>query len=125
MKTFLLLALSLMALAAVSCQTPVSASTESTSITPTTPTTLRGVLHTGIVAIGGETTGKVLEYKDAKGQPQKIEVEVNAQTVGATLAKDGAHLVISGPIVVHHYVERGDVPRLVAQTIKADIQIEK
>ena len=89
------------------------------SSTPT-PTTLTGGLHTGIVAIGGDTTGRVLDYNDPQGQKKTIEVEITTQTIGAGLATDGAHVSVTGRIVVHHYIERGDVPRIVASEIKAD-----
>jgi hypothetical protein len=79
--------------------------------------TLTGVLKTGMMRIGGETTGTVLAYADKQGHAQTIEVEVTPQTKGAELAKDGASLSITGEIVVHHYVERGDVSRIVATEI--------
>jgi len=84
------------------------------------PTTLKGMLRTGIVAIGGDTTGRVLDYNDPQRQKKTIEVEITTQTVGAGLATDGAHVSVTGLIVMHHYIERGDVPRIVASEIKVD-----
>jgi predicted Na+-dependent transporter len=113
MKHALFIFLGLAALTAAVAQSPAHAST-----------TLTGVLHTGIVAIGGDTTGRVLEYNDPQAQKKTIEVEITAQTDGAGLATDGAHVTVTGPIVVHHYIERGDVPRIVASEIKADKSVE-
>ena len=106
--------LGLAALIAAAAQSPTPA-----------PSTLKGVLHTGIVAIGGDTTGRILEYDDPQGQKKEIEVEITPQTVGSGLAKDGAHVTVAGPIVVHHYIERGNVPRIVAREIKADKVMEQ
>ena len=89
------------------------------------PTTLTGVLHTGIIAIGGDTTGRVLDYTDPQGQKKTIEVEITAQTIGAGLATDGAHVSVTGLILMHHYIERGDVPRIVAREIKVDKSVER
>src|ERR1017187_7741789 len=114
MKHALFIFLGLVALAAAVAQSPTPA-----------PTTLTGVLHTGIVAIGGDTTGRVLEYNDPQGQKKTIEVEITAQTDGAGLATDGAHVSVTGLIVMHHYIERGDVPRIAASEIKVDKSVEK
>ena len=114
MKHVLFTFLGLAALTAAVAQSPTPA-----------PTTLTGVLHTGIVAIGGDTTGRVLEYNDPQGQKKTIEVEITAQTDGAGLATDGAHVSVTGLIVMHHYIERGDVPRIVASEIKVDKSVER
>jgi hypothetical protein len=113
MKHVLFTFLGLAALTAAVAQSPTPA-----------PTTLTGVLHTGIVAIGGDTTGRVLEYNDPHGEKKIIEVDITTQTVGAGLATDGAHVSVTGLIVVHHYIERGDVPRIVASEIKVDRNVE-
>ncbi len=114
MKLVLFIFLSLVALNTVAAQSSAP-----------TPTTLTGVLHTGILAIGGDTTGRVLDYNNPQGQKKPIEVEITTQTVGAVLATDGAHVSVTGLIMVHHYIERGDMPRIVASGIKADTSVKR
>jgi hypothetical protein len=77
--------------------------------------TLTGQLEGGRVAIGGETSGWMLRYRDEKG-PRAIEVEFTASL--SKMAKDAAHVRITGTIVDREYVERGRVPTLVATKVE-------
>jgi 4-carboxymuconolactone decarboxylase len=68
--------------------------------------TLTGTLRGGRVAIGGETTGWALEYRDGTG-PQSIEVELTGAL--AARARDGARVTNTGTLVTREYVERGSI----------------
>lgn len=89
--------------------------------TPSGEVTLKGTLRSGFAAIGGETTGWVLERPEAEGG--LIEVDVSAPTA----AKNAESFVdqrcaIKGTIVEREYVERGKVPVLVAAYVFSDEQ---
>ena len=77
---------------------------------------LRGTLHGNIVAVGGETTGWVLEYAGEAG-PRRLEVDMRAITEPEQFL--GVPVTITGTLGSHEYVERGSVAVLRA------IQIEK
>ena len=66
--------------------------------------TLTGTLQGGRIAIGGETTGWTLEYRDATG-PHSIEVDLPGAM--ATRARSGATVRLTGTMVTREYVERG------------------
>ncbi len=66
--------------------------------------TLTGTLQGGRIAIGGETTGWALEYRDNTG-PHSIEVELPGAL--AARARSGAMVKLTGTIVTREYVERG------------------
>jgi 4-carboxymuconolactone decarboxylase len=66
--------------------------------------TLTGTLQGGRIAIGGETTGWALEYRDSTG-PHSIEVELPGAL--AARARSGAMVKLTGTIVTREYVERG------------------
>jgi 4-carboxymuconolactone decarboxylase len=66
--------------------------------------TLTGTLQGGRIAIGGETTGWALEYRDSTG-PHSIEVDLPGAL--ATRARSGAMVKLTGTIVMREYVERG------------------
>jgi hypothetical protein len=84
------------------------------------PVTIKGMLHTGILGPGGETTGTELEYVDHNGSRQRIEVEIQPDTTGSQFVKNGAFVSIAGKIVQHQYVTRGNVARIVASEITPD-----
>ena len=66
--------------------------------------TLTGTLQGGRIAIGGETTGWALEYRDGTGS-HSIEVELPGAL--AARARTGAMVKLTGTIVTREYVERG------------------
>jgi hypothetical protein len=66
--------------------------------------TLTGTLQGGRIAIGGETTGWALEYRDSTGS-HSIEVELPGAL--AARARSGAMVKLTGTIVMREYVERG------------------
>jgi hypothetical protein len=66
--------------------------------------TLTGTLQGGRIAIGGETTGWALEYRDSTG-PHSIEVELPGAL--AARARSGTMVKLTGTIVMREYVERG------------------
>src|SRR5262249_29890842 len=71
-----------------------------------TPTTLTGTLRGGRVAIGGETSGWTLEYRDASG-PRTVEVELSPDQISR--ARSGAVVPATGRFATKQYVERGSV----------------
>jgi len=71
-----------------------------------TPTTLTGTLRGGRVAIGGETSGWTLEYRDASG-PHTIEVELPPDQISR--ARSGAAVRVTGTFATRQFVERGSV----------------
>ena len=76
---------------------------------------LTGRLVGGQVAIGGETTGWVLRYRDEKG-PRSIEVAFTKALLER--ARDGDNVRLTGTIEERQYVERGRVPTLIATTLE-------
>jgi 4-carboxymuconolactone decarboxylase len=68
--------------------------------------TLTGTLQGGRIAIGGETTGWSLEYRDASGQ-HSVEVELPGDLMAR--ATSGAMVRLTGTYVTRQYVERGAV----------------
>lgn len=65
-----------------------------------------GTLEGGLAAIGGETTGWRLTWKEG-GRRGSLEVDMSAIKDAGAL--DGARVTVSGTVVVKHYVERGEV----------------
>ena len=68
--------------------------------------TLSGTLRGGLIAIGGESTGWKIEYRDASGQ-HSVEVELPRDLFAR--AKSGATVKLTGTYVTREYVERGSV----------------
>jgi 4-carboxymuconolactone decarboxylase len=68
--------------------------------------TLTGTLRGGRIAIGGETTGWTLEYRDSSGE-QSVEVELPRDLM--TRARSGATVRVTGSFTTRNYVERGAV----------------
>ncbi len=75
--------------------------------------TFRGTLHGGIVAVGGETTGWVLQSNDVG----RIDVDVT-KAVDAAGELDGKPVVIEGDLITTHWPERGEKRMLMADTIR-------
>ncbi|MBI2569135.1 MAG: hypothetical protein HYV63_19120 [Candidatus Schekmanbacteria bacterium] len=92
------------------------------SLTPGRAVTLHGVLRVGVMAIGGETTGVILVYKEpaagGDARHSTIDVEVSALN-GLTQFNDKA-VTVTGTIVEHAYVERGKTLILKASAIDLD-----
>lgn len=68
--------------------------------------TLTGTLQGGRIAIGGESTGWALEYRDDTG-PHSVEVELPRELM--TRARSGATVRATGTFGTRQYVERGSV----------------
>ena len=68
--------------------------------------TLTGTLQSGRVAIGGESTGWALDYRDAAGQ-HSVEVELPRDI--AARVRGGSTVRVSGTFATREYVERGAV----------------
>ena len=68
--------------------------------------TLTGTLQGGRLAIGGESTGWALEYRDATGQ-HSVEVELPRELMAR--ARSGATVRLTGMFATREYVERGSV----------------
>jgi len=96
MKTFLLLLLSATALVPV----VMAQANQGQEVT------LTGTLRGGRVAIGGETTGWTLEYRDASG-PRSVEVDLPRELMSR--ARSGSTVRVTGTFVTRDYVERGSV----------------
>ena len=82
---------------------------------PPETVTLSGRLVGGQMAIGGETTGWMLRYRDEKG-PRSIEVAFSKALLER--AHDGDNVRLTGTIEERQYLERGKVPTLVAATLE-------
>jgi hypothetical protein len=76
--------------------------------------TLTGKLEGGKVAIGGETTGWTLTYRDTTGE-HTIEVELSPGLRKKVLG--GETVRIAGTMETRERVERGKVSTLVATTL--------
>jgi len=68
--------------------------------------TLTGTLQGGRIAIGGESTGWALEYRDGTGQ-HSVEVELPRDLMAR--ATSGAMVRLTGTFTTRQYVERGSV----------------
>jgi 4-carboxymuconolactone decarboxylase len=68
--------------------------------------TLTGTLQGGRIAIGGETTGWVLQYRDDTGEHT---IEVALPRAAITQARSGAMVRVTGVFITRQYVERGTV----------------
>jgi len=68
--------------------------------------TLTGTLRGGRIAIGGETTGWTLEYRDSSGD-HSVEVELPRELMAR--ARSGAAVRVTGSFGTRNYVERGSV----------------
>jgi 4-carboxymuconolactone decarboxylase len=68
--------------------------------------TLTGTLRGGRIAIGGETTGWTLEYRDASGD-HSVEVELPRELMAR--ARSDATVRVTGSFTTRNYVERGAV----------------
>src|ERR1044071_3921482 len=68
--------------------------------------TLTGTLQGGRIAIGGETTGWTLEYRDATGS-HSVEVDLPRELMAR--AQSGAQVSVTGSFATRQYVERGAV----------------
>jgi 4-carboxymuconolactone decarboxylase len=68
--------------------------------------TLTGTLRGGRIAIGGETTGWTLEYRDSSGD-HSIEVDLPRELMAR--ARSGATVRVTGSFGTRNYVERGAV----------------
>ena len=98
MKTFLLLLLF------VSTFAPLAMAQTNTGQNQGQDVTFTGTLQGGRIAIGGETTGWTLAYRDDSGQ-HSIEVDIPGALMAR--ARSGAMVKLTGTIVTRDYVERG------------------
>ena len=74
--------------------------------------TFTGTLRGGIVAVGAETTGWVLETDDGR----RIDVDVSKASDAADQL-EGKRVVIQGDAVTANWVERGERQLLMADSI--------
>jgi hypothetical protein len=102
------------ALALASCLTVSSIAAAQTK-PAARKTTLTGTLTGGRIAIGGETSGWELTYRDKTGE-HTIEVEFSPSLLGKI--HDGETARVTGTIVTRERVERGRVPTLVASAVE-------
>ena len=81
------------------------------------PVTIEGKLEGGMIAVGGETTGWQLHYKES-GEERSIQVDMS--TIEVADIYDGKEVKVSGEIYTAPYVERGPVLVLRAARIQVD-----
>ena len=80
--------------------------------TPPAGRQFTGTLRGGVVAIGAETTGWVLETAD------RGRLDVDVSKVAAAAEKlEGQAVVIKGELVTANWVERGEKQLLMAESI--------
>ena len=72
-----------------------------------------GTLHGGVVAIGAETTGWVLQSDDLG----RVDVDVS-KVADAAAELDGKPVVIEGNLVTANWPERGEKRMLIADSIR-------
>lgn len=72
-----------------------------------------GTLHGGVVAIGAETTGWVLQSDDLG----RVDVDVS-KAADAAAKLDGKPVVIEGELVTVSWPERGEKRMLIADSIR-------
>lgn len=72
-----------------------------------------GILQGGQIAIGGETTGWVLNLGDDRGA---VEVDVT-KVANQAAAAEGKRVVIAGEVVKKAYVTRGEVKTVVVESL--------
>jgi hypothetical protein len=72
-----------------------------------------GTLHGGIVAIGAETTGWVLESKELG----RVDIDVT-KAADAAAENDGRAVVVEGELVTVNWPERGERRMLMAESIR-------
>lgn len=72
-----------------------------------------GTLHGGVVAIGAETTGWVLQSDDLG----RVDVDVS-KAADAAAELDGKPVVIEGELVTVNWPERGEKRMLIADSIR-------
>ena len=77
--------------------------------------TLTGTLRGGRIAIGGETTGWTLEYRDSSGE-HSVEVELPRELMARV--RSGASVRVTGRFGTRNYVERGAVRIVSASALK-------
>lgn len=83
-----------------------------------------GILRSGVMAIGGETTGWVLEREQTDSEDASLAssartVDIDVQKVReAAKAFDGRRVIVTGNFVERRYVERGPVSILVATELR-------
>ena len=70
------------------------------------PVTLTGTLRGDRIAVGGETTGWSLQYKDKDGEHT---VEVVLPAALAARPRDPATVTLTGTFGTREYVERGTI----------------
>jgi hypothetical protein len=78
---------------------------------------MKGVLHTGIVAVGGETTGVLIETKDGR---YELDLGADKELRDKADKLDGKSATVTGQWTVRKGVERPDRKVLVVTTLKAD-----
>ena len=72
-----------------------------------------GTLHGGVIAIGGETTGWVLQSDDLG----RVDVDVS-KVADAAAGLEGKRVVVEGQLVTVNWVERGEKQMLMADAIR-------
>ena len=94
---------------------PVAEATPMNSSVPTTQPSSRftGILRGGILAIGSETTGWVLETQPGK----RVDLEVS-KVADTAPSLEGRPVVVHGTMTTTTWVERGEKPLLIADRIE-------
>ena len=81
-----------------------------------------GVLRGGMMAVGGETTGWVLERDGdpaVRGVVAPIDLDAADLDPDRLAGLDGRRVTVRGHVGTRDYVERGPTPVLVARSVRA------
>jgi hypothetical protein len=76
--------------------------------------TVSGTLHTGIVAIGGETTGYAIETADGR----MIELQLNRAQQQRANRLDGRQIEVTGRLTIVQGVERPDREVIIVERMR-------
>jgi hypothetical protein len=78
---------------------------------------MKGTLHTGVVAIGGETTGYLIDTKDGK---YELDFSKNKELRDKADKLDGKAVAVKGQLTIRKGVEVGERKIVVVSELKTD-----
>jgi hypothetical protein len=76
---------------------------------------LKGRLRTGVVAIGGETTGTIVETKDG---PFELDISMNKELADKIAKLDGKQVVVTGILEIRKGEEIRERKIVVVKTLE-------
>ena len=78
---------------------------------------VKGILHTGVVAVGGETTGYVVETKDGK---YELDFGANKELRDKADKLSGKAVAVKGDLTIRKGVEARERKIVAVSELKAD-----